>query len=136
MCEDEEWGVPSVEELIADMDETSREDSGPGCPDDCTGCVCCLPLLAARRVPKSTAFTLAVYTFVADEDSDRPDELAAEAYGMLLPDGRAVTYCQEPDRSDPKMRMWPSVEKAANYWGAYVLWEDLNRYNRARLAAA
>ncbi len=108
---------PSVS---ADETGTSAYD---GCRDDCLGCAGCLPLLAARRVPKAHGFTLAAYDFVAAEGSDQRDELVAEAYGVALPDGRAVVYCVDPYSSgEPELRVWPNVRDAAFYWGSFVLW--------------
>lgn len=94
-----------------------------GCPDDCLGCAVCLPPQAAERVPMAEVFTLTGYGQVIEDEVVQPDELVVDAYGIALPDGRAVTYCQtSPGTRDPELRVWASVTEAANYWGAWVLW--------------
>lgn len=85
--------------------------------DRCLGCVACLPLLKCRHVPKAIAFTLAGSSLTGD------GTLIADAHGLLLPDGRTVTYCPEPyDDRDPVLRVWPDVRRPAEFWGSWVLW--------------
>lgn len=95
--------------------ETPDGDSGQPSAADPPAAVC-------PPMPLATSFTLAGYGRVRDGDLVDQEELVADAYGMLLPDGRVVTYSDTHSGDDPELRLWPDLTDAADYWGSCVLW--------------
>lgn len=94
--------------------------------DECLGCLQCAPVRACRQMSVSEGFTLVGYGRVQGRELVQPHELIADAHGTVLPDGRAVTYCDDPHGlGEPELQVWPSVAEAAHYWGSWVLWSSL-----------
>lgn len=100
--------------------------------DDCPGCARCVPDLADDDNPLATAFALVGQGRYENGEFVRTEGLCVDAHGILLPDGRAVTYCQNSDGRDPVLHVWPTVDEAAFYWGSCIRWPHAVRSHTAR----
>lgn len=99
---------------------TAEDDESTGATD--TPCSLCIAPLDPSAVPAATAVALVGYGRLACGELFQRDDLVVDAYGMVLPDGRVVTYTDDPHgNGDPGARVWPSVADAAHYWGSCVL---------------
>lgn len=46
-----------------------------------------------------------------------------DAHGMLLPNGTAITICENGECT-PHIEVWESAEAAAEMHGSFIVWQD------------
>lgn len=119
MAADDEGARPSTDH------ERSIAESNESTWDAHADCSLCIGPLDPSAVPAATAVALVGYGRLAYGELVQRDDLIVDAYGMVLPDGRVVTYTDDPHGNrDPGARVWRSVDDAASYWGSCVLRPD------------
>lgn len=90
----------------------------------CTGCPACVPVADRRNIRMAEAFAVVAYGKVLDDgELAQRHRLFVEAHGLVLPNGRVLTYSDGPhENARNEVKFWDEPEDAADHWGGYLLW--------------
>lgn len=73
------------------------------------------------RTPRG--FTLAGYGLAHLTDTPAERAFVIDAHGMLLPNGTAITICENGECT-PHIKVWESAEAAAERHGSFIVWQE------------
>lgn len=76
--------------------------------------------LASVRPPRG--FTLTGYGRADLDGTPGERAFVIDAHGMELPNGTAVTICENGE-CKPHIKVWESVEAAAERHGSFIVWQ-------------
>lgn len=82
-------------------------------------------LAVADRVSVRTprGFTLAGYGRAELADGPGEGAFVVDAHGMVLPNGTAVTICEDGECAE-HIQVWESAEAAAERHGSFIVWQE------------
>lgn len=86
--------------------------------EPCAGCPACLPFRDRAGLVLPVPFVVAGYGRVVGDEFVARDSACVDAWGMALPDGRAVTV----EVARGRVQQWDRPQEAAWHWGGYLLW--------------